>query len=109
MGASVDGLRHADERQPSQRQQAAQDIETAVAADADQAVEIQRVQPFHHLAGTILPAAVRHRKGEGIAAVDAAEDSAASSRSGSSVSAATGRWTRPSVPLRCPMVVQPYP
>ena len=62
------------------RQQAAQDVEAAVAADADQPVEPQLARPVDHLARTVLHAAVLHRKGEGIAAVGAAEEGAALAR-----------------------------
>ena len=65
---------------PASASQAAQDVEAAVAADADQPVELEPAQAFDHLAGTILHAAVLHREGEGIAAVGAAEESAALAR-----------------------------
>ena len=76
----VDGLGHADERHARRRQQAAQDVEAAVAADADQPVETKLLQALDHLAGPVLQAAVRHRVGERIAAIGAAEERAALAR-----------------------------
>jgi hypothetical protein len=73
----VDRLGDADERQATRRQEPAQDLEAAVAADADQPFEPEQRQPIEHLARAVLQAAVRHREGEGIAAVGAAEKRAA--------------------------------
>src|SRR4029077_2991725 len=66
--------------EPGRHQQAAQDVEAAIAADADQAVECQPLEAGDHLARTVLLATVGHGKGEGIAAVGATEEGAALAR-----------------------------
>ena len=76
----IDGFRHADEGQARRRQQPAQDVEAAVAADADQPVEMQLTQALVHLGRAVLQRAVGHRVGERIAAIGAAEERAALAR-----------------------------
>ena len=61
-------------------EQPAQDLEAAVAADADQPVEMQLAQALDHLGRADLLAAVAHREGERIAAIGGAEEGAALAR-----------------------------
>jgi hypothetical protein len=73
----VDGLWNADQVEPALLRDAAHDVEAAVAADRDQRLHAELAQPVDDLARAVAPAAVRHRKGEGIAAVGGAEHGAA--------------------------------
>ena len=76
----VDGLGNADEGEPWTRQQAAQDVEAAVATDADQPVEASSRRPSTISPERSFRLPIRHREGEGIAAVGAAEEGAALAR-----------------------------
>ena len=73
----VDGLGNADERKAAFFRKAAQDIEAAVAADADQRIAFQRIIAVDDFLRTFFDRAVRHRVGERIAFVSGAEDRSA--------------------------------
>ncbi|NJO35970.1 MAG: alpha/beta hydrolase [Rhodospirillales bacterium] len=73
----VDGLGDADQLDATAGGKFAQDLQAAVAADADERIELQLAIALDHLVCAVDEAAVGHREGEGIALVGGAEDGAA--------------------------------
>ena len=73
----VDGLRNADELDTALLGQTAEDTHAAVAADGDQGIESQFLEPFDDLVGAVLGGTVGHRIGKGVPLVHRAEDGAA--------------------------------
>ncbi len=73
----VDRLRYADERDPALLGEAGEKTRAAVAADADQGVEVERVEALDRLVRPVLHGAVRHRILERIALVDRLQHRAA--------------------------------
>ena len=73
----VDRLRHADKRDFTLLGEAGEYAGAAVAADADQGVQIERAETLDRLLRSVLDAAVRHRILERIAFVDRLQHRAA--------------------------------
>ena len=73
----VDRLRHADKRDFPLLGEAGENAGAAVAADADERVQIERAEAIDRLLRSVLDAAVRHRILERIALVDRLQHRAA--------------------------------